>query len=167
MYRYLLDNEVKTEVILSIDDDMIIAESEVIKLYEKWYTSQDTFLIGPIHRYFDHVASKYGGNSKKYNLILPGLAITSKLHCLSVYDSQWKNLFGLALKFQNVDDLFFNIIFLLLSNQKPLYHNIRYNEIKNSSPEVSSHSCHMVKRMLFLSTVKVIYPNFEYQDIII
>lgn len=165
MYRYLLDNRVKTEVILSIDDDNIIEEDDIIKLYEKWYRVNDTFLIGPVHRYFNYSASTYRIEKKKYNLILPSLSVTSRFHCISVYDSQWKDLFDIALQFRNVDDLFFNVIFLLLLNQKPLFHKLKYTEIKGSSPGVSSKPCHIAKRELFLSIVKTMYPALDFSGL--
>lgn len=156
--RFKINEEVRTSAILSLDDDFFVSEDEINRLYNIWYAKTNHYVVGISGRRYVNRKPYYVTKPRKYNMVLTNLAITGIDYCSTLYQERWSDTYLLASLFEGVEDIFFNLINRMASNQSPLLIDLKFNDIKGSSPGYSSKALHYRKRELFVQTMLKLFP---------
>ena len=167
--------EIKTDCIVSIDDDYTPTKESLYCMFEKWNKSKNT-LVGCVPRYFDAdtTPSIYTGDAAHfkskipYNFLLTGYAMFHKKYL----DLYWENSAATDLVDINTngEDIYFNFMHYKHCQEKRVYvhHDKKVKTWKMDPKGISSQSGHLKKRIQMFNLLKKAnydtprYDNFRF-----
>jgi hypothetical protein len=122
--RFMNFEEIKTDCIVSIDDDYTCTKESIVEMYKFWSSSTDS-LVGCVPRLIDPSKRLYTGDAAHYksnipyNFLLTGYAMFHRKY-LDLYNEN-TNAKSLVDKQMNAEDIYFNYMHFRHSSAPRFY----------------------------------------------
>lgn len=164
--RFYPYEDIKTNCVMSIDDDYLCTENALIKSYNTWMNNPD-LLVGIVPRYMAIINNKNvytgeasGVNNYHYNMLLTGGAIFHKKYLTKYYRE--KDNLELIDNIMNGEDIVFNFIYNFNNKKAQLIYihdkNVKtWKRIKGNA--ISNSGNHMQKRFFIYKKMIEKYGN--------